>query len=140
MWPATLPPNLKSKAEGKIFGRLQSQLDAEWTVLHSLGLTGHVRKPWAEIDFVVIGPLGLFCLEVKGGRIRRDVGQWIFTDGDGRDHLRNEGPFEQVGGASAALHKHLAAHGRRDVAVHYAVVTPDVRFHIHGPEIGRAHV
>jgi hypothetical protein len=43
----------------------------DWAVLHSVGLTGHDCKPWAEIDFVLIGPPGIFCLEVKGGRVSR---------------------------------------------------------------------
>ena len=97
-----------SDAERSIFGRLKEELpNDEWCVLHSLGLTGHQRKPWAEVDFVLIGPPGIFCLEVKGGAIARSGRIWTTTTRAGRTEELKESPFSQVGSAAAALHKFL---------------------------------
>src|SRR5438105_1281638 len=109
MIPQTVRRGTSSDAERKLFRVIRDDLSDEWTVLHSLGLAGHERKPWAEVDFVLIGPPGVYCLEVKGGRIRREAGRWFFTDRAGRTTEKGEGPFEQVGGASAALAGHLFA-------------------------------
>jgi hypothetical protein len=137
MWPRHIRADTASTAERRLFDVLYRELGEDWTVLHSLGLTSHVRKPWAEIDFVLIGPPGVYCIEVKGGRIRREVGEWIFTDRTGADHRKAEGPFEQVGPAAAALRRYLVTRNPhlRDVTVGYAIATPDVEFRIEGPDI-----
>ena len=46
-----------SEAERRIFEHLKSETPDSWIALHSLGLTRHRRKPWAEADFVVDGAL-----------------------------------------------------------------------------------
>src|SRR5262245_11766246 len=103
MLPQTVRRDTASDAERKLFRIIRDDLSDDWTALHSLGLAGHERKPWAEIDFVLVGPDGVYSLEVKGGRISREAGKWSFTDRTGRTTVKDEGPFEQVGGASAAL-------------------------------------
>ena len=83
---------------------IREDLGADWTALHSVGVANHPKKPWAELDFVLIGPGGVFCLEVKGGRVaRRDDGRWEFTN-RGDVSVKTEGPWDQVGSASAALY------------------------------------
>lgn len=64
MLPPRVPPDLPSRAEARLFQMIRDGLGSEWTALHSLGLAGHDRKPWTEADFVLIGPAGVFCLEV----------------------------------------------------------------------------
>ena len=48
-----LPPQVFDKtvsgAERRLFAKIKNELDDRWIVLHSLGLIGHPRKPWAEI-------------------------------------------------------------------------------------------
>jgi len=137
MYPPEVGPVTRSNAEKRIFGRLKDGLTNEWLVLHSLGLAGHVRKPWAEIDFVLIGPPGVFCLEVKGGRIAREDGAWLFTDKDDKTTAKPEGPFAQVGSAEAALAHYLfeKAPWMYQSIIGYGVVTPDIRFGVTGPDI-----
>jgi Nuclease-related domain/UvrD-like helicase C-terminal domain len=141
MIPATVSPETKSNAERSLFLILQNDLPGTWTVLHSLGIASHHRKPWAEIDFVLIGPMGVFCLEVKGGRIRRDAGAWIFINARGEESRKLESPFDQVGGAAAALYNFL-----RDSSVRYAgmvaqgVLFPDIVFRLDGPDIDQSIV
>lgn len=137
MYPAHAPDDTKSRAEKKLFEILRADLGEEWAVLHSLGLAIHERKPWAEIDFVLVGPPGVFCLEVKGGRVARRDGRWHFTNGAGETTIKDEGPFEQVAGAAAALTHHL--HERlpelRSAAIGFGVATPDIAFDADGPDI-----
>ena len=109
MCPAVVSEHTKSPAEVDVFGIVARELSEEWTALHSLGIAVHPRKPWAEADFVLVGPPGVFVLEVKGQHVRRENGKWIFTSGGGRDsEPKAEGPFDQAGGASAALFKYLS--------------------------------
>jgi hypothetical protein len=137
MIPSTPPDQVKSKAENKLFMKIRDDLNNSWTALHSLGLGNHRFKPWAEIDFVLVGPLGVFCIEVKGGRVGRKDGEWSFQDGKENIHRKREGPFEQAGGASAALFKFLRER-LPDVqasVVGFGVATPDIIFQIDAPDV-----
>lgn len=137
MFPPEPRDDTESNAEREVFRRIRAQVPNDWIALHSLGL-GHQRdKPWTEIDFVLIGPPGVVCLEVKGGRIRREEGRWQFIDKNGRVTVKGQGPFEQVGSASAALRAYLAKRLPRlsGTAVGYGVATPDIDFSVVGPDI-----
>jgi ATP:corrinoid adenosyltransferase len=138
MYPPFVSPNTTSDAERKMFIAIKEQLpDEDWIGLHSLGLTGHGVKPWAEVDFVLIGPSGVFGLEVKGGQVSRREGMWLFTNRHNRTFSKKEGPFDQVGTATSVLRKHLyerLPHFRPSL-VGYGVVTPDVPFEDRGPDV-----
>lgn len=137
MIPGEPRANTASSAERKIFGLIQRDLGNDWTAFHSVGIANHRRKPWAELDFVLVGPPGVFCLEVKGGRIARKNGQYHYTDRNGNTVVKDQGPFEQVAPAAAALRNYLVSKlpAVRDVAVAYGVVTPDIPFDLTGPDI-----
>jgi hypothetical protein len=146
MIPAMPAEHIESAAEKELFVRMANELSDEWIVLHSLGLAIHDRKPWAEIDFVLIGPPGVFCLEVKGGLVSREEGVWYTTPLHGRESgvkkRLSESPFEQVGSASAALYRHLEKR-LPDFArsiVGYGVAVPDCEWTITGPDIDRSLV
>ena len=131
-----------SAAELRIFEKLRAETSRDWFVLHSLGLTTHHTKPWAEIDFVLVGPQGVYCLEVKGGRLSRQDGLWCFIDRTGTVHSKKQGPFEQVGGAAAALYAFLVPKVPElaSSVTGYGVVTPDIQFSIEGPDVESAVV
>ena len=137
MLPPYVSDDTQSGAERRLFVDMRDGLGADWTVLHSLGIAEHARKPWAELDFVLIGPPGIFCLEVKGGRVTRQDGVWTFTDRHGHESSKPEGPFEQVGSATPQLFRHLREHepSLAQVLVGYGVVMPDIEFSITGPDI-----
>ena len=99
------PSSGASNAERKVFYALKGSGIADDTVcLHSLGLPNHAYKACCELDFVLIGPDGLFALEVKGGGVSRNAkGEWIMTDRSGQEHRHREGPFRQVQGNLFAL-------------------------------------
>jgi hypothetical protein len=137
MFPAKFPDEWKSEAEHDVFEMLRDDLSHEWICLHSVGLAKHERKVWAEIDFVVIGPPGVFCLEVKGGFVGREAGVWIFRNRHGRENRKREGPFEQVGSAAGALKAFFKANSRAvlNSVVGYGVVMPDVLCTMRGPDV-----
>lgn len=118
---------------------LRDGLPDTWTILHSLGVMGHRAKAWAEIDFVLVGPAGIFCVEVKGGRVSRQDGVWTFTDRFGHVNTKREGPFEQVGTATAVLRRTLTARFPwvRDSLLGYGVALPDVRFEAVGVDLDK---
>ena len=93
MVPPIVSDATQSNAEIRLFGKIRDELSDDWIVLHSLGLAGHARKPWAEIDFVLIGPPGVFCLEVKGGRVARRDGMWEFTNRHGETTRKRGGLY-----------------------------------------------
>ena len=138
MYPPFVDAKTKSEAERVLFKTIRDELpDKEWIGLHSLGIANHQGKPWAEMDFVLIGPTGVYGLEVKGGRISRADGEWIFTNRHGASNTKREGPFEQVGVATSVLRKHLYERlpNSRACLVGYGVATPDVPFDVRGPDV-----
>ena len=82
MIPSVISPEVKSNAERKIFEWFKNAPGTDkWIVLHSLGIATHNKVIYGETDFLVLAPqLGLFALEVKGGRVRRENGVWYFTN------------------------------------------------------------
>lgn len=103
--------------------------------MHSVDLGTHERKPWSEIDFVVVAGAGVFCLEVKGGRVTVHDGRWTTNE-----NPLGESPFAQAGGAAAALYRDLAPRfpSVRKAVVGWGVLLPDVTFDHEGPGIVRA--
>jgi hypothetical protein len=146
MLPSAVRDGTSSSAEHTMFANIRDELSSDWTVLHSLGLTTHGRKPWAEIDFVLIGPLGVICLEVKGGLVSRRNGIWYTTPQRGphagQPRPLKESPFEQVGPASAQLHRFLLQRYPKaaKAITGYAVAAPDVEWTVRGPDIDLALV
>lgn len=98
MIPSVISPEIKSNAERKIFEWFQSAPGTDkWIVLHSLGITTHNKVIYGETDFLVLAPqLGIFALEVKGGRVKRENGIWYFTNRYGKTNSKVRGPFEQA--------------------------------------------
>lgn len=127
-----------SNAELRIFNLLaQEDRLKSYTCYHSLGLWNHSYKNEAEIDFVLLGPNGLFVLEVKGGRVRRDDGIWKFIDRYGRITHKSESPFYQAKTAMYALKDDLSRQFGSIInkyIVGYAVIFPDVEFNESSPE------
>lgn len=132
-----LPPRGVSAGEAEMFRLIRQADDAsDWVCLHSLGLARHERKEYAEADFVLINPDGVFCIEVKGGEVRRHGGQWEIG-WPGKTYMSGEGPFKQAQGARWALRKHLEAklpHLKGGLLVGWGVAFPDIIFDQSDPE------
>ncbi len=102
-----IPDDKVSNAEKKVFKWLSQYKDDSVIVLHSLFLPDHNYKQIGEIDFVLICREGILCIEVKGGRVSRENGCWIFQDRYGDKNTKSEGPFKQAQGNALSLQKKL---------------------------------
>lgn len=137
MIPSYINPDVKSNAERKIFALLSNPDElTEFTCLHSLGLSRHLQKRQGEIDFVLVGKGLIFCLEVKGGRVSRKDGIWVFEDRYGQENKKVEGPFEQASSGMYSLKSDLESklgqnHG---YIFGYGVLFPDIEFKEVSPE------
>lgn len=98
MIPASMSPDIKSNAEKHIFEWFKNDPNTEgWIVLHSLGIATHQRVIHGEMDFLVLAPgLGMFALEVKGGRVKRKLGKWHFINKYGNIDEKVRSPFDQA--------------------------------------------
>lgn len=139
MIPPYISEEVQSKGERKIFDLFDKDSKTEdWVVLHSLGLSRHVRRLYGEIDFVVLAPkLGIFCLEVKSGYVFRLEGIWHFTDRTGATASKPYGPFEQARDAMFSLKKAIEDKFGRESHLNnlvygYGVMFPDVSFPAEG--------
>ena len=63
------------------FDMIKDQLSNEWIGLHSIEMSEHIKHSWGQTDFVLIGPPGIFVIEVKGGGVIKFDSQkkgWIY--------------------------------------------------------------
>ena len=136
MIPTELSPEVKSDAEKHIFNWLKDDPKTkDWIVLHSLGIVNHKKVIFGEADFVVLVPrMGMYVLEVKGGRVKRTDGEWLFTDRYGNVSSKKTGPFDQARNAGYAIaeiiekradssHSHL-----KNLFWGYGVMFPDIEY------------
>ncbi|OGC59947.1 hypothetical protein A3A70_02890 [candidate division WWE3 bacterium RIFCSPLOWO2_01_FULL_42_11] len=137
MIPPFINPDVKSGAERRIFELLRDSEElSSYTCLHSFGLSRHSRKRQGEVDFVLVGNGSIICFEVKGGRVTRKDGIWLFKDRYGQENKKTEGPFAQVSTAMFSLKNDLEArlgknHG---YLFGYGVIFPDIEFSTESPE------
>jgi len=121
-----VPAHDSSQAEIWLFRKLQG-LSEKYCVLHSLGSMRHDHKSWSEIDFTIVGPEGVYFVEVKGGTVGREKGKWTVKRKDGRVENLGRGPFFQAGGAEASTRRFLQDRlpWLKNVVIGYWVITPD---------------
>lgn len=140
MIPSQVSPGTRSQAERKLFGFLQLlDLPDSWACLHSVDLPDHAYKICGELDFVIVGPRGLYVLEVKGGGVScDDNGIWRFTNRGGEVARKSEGPFQQARSGMYALRERLLQElPQREldsVVMGYGVVFPDCDFDMRSVE------
>lgn len=95
------------RSERIVFQKLGNDLPEDWVVLHSLGLPGHETKVWGEADIVVLSTMGLFALEVKGGKVACTNGIWHFGEPGKKGYTKHEDPWSQAKGTMFAIKKKL---------------------------------
>ncbi len=131
----TVVHEFKSNAERKVFEMLEAtDLGPNAFALHSLNLTKHEYKRWAELDFVVVWEDGIYALEIKGGRVSCSDGIWLFTNRFDETARKSEGPFEQAKTGHEALRELLEKHSDRPALGSFCwgwgVVFPDIEFDV----------
>ena len=147
MIPPYISPDINSNAEKRVFEWFrQCEGTEEWIVLHSLGVSKHIDLIYGEIDFLVLAPeTGVFVLEVKGGRVKRQEGIWYFTDKYGNTTKKTKGPFEQASTAMFSIIDALKKKYGRESNVSrliygYGVMFPDIIFDDDGIDINKWQV
>lgn len=138
MIPSVISPDVKSTAERRIFEWFKNAPDTDdWIILHSLGIVAHSHVVFGETDFLVLAPgLGLYALEVKGGRVKCEDGIWTFMDKYGNSNSRPRGPFDQAKEGAYSIIKCLSsrideAHKYlKNVFFSYGVMFPDISFSV----------
>lgn len=136
MIPEYISPDTKSSAERKIFKWFKEAPRTEdWIVLHSLGIAKHETVIEGEVDFLVLVPgKGIFAIEVKGGRVKRENGIWFFEDRYGKIHQKTRGPFEQAKEGIHSIMDSLESkidnsHARvKNLFYGYGVMFPDIEY------------
>jgi len=101
MYPTSLPDDVASAAERRLFRLFQAQLPDDFVVLHSVKWLVRERRfdRDGEADFLIVHPdLGILVLEVKGGGVRVDdqSGTWSTVDRHGEEHVLKRSPFDQA--------------------------------------------
>ena len=132
------PYETNSKAEYRVFDKLCESFvnDPKYLAFHSLNLTKHKTKKFGEADFVIVCEYGVFVLEVKGGRIGAENGEW-YTINRHDEKFRIQDPFKQAEGALHAIKdeiqgSHLFSH--LNLPIGYGVIFPDVEWRQQGSE------
>ncbi|BHH85831.1 nuclease-related domain-containing DEAD/DEAH box helicase [Desulforhopalus sp. 52FAK] len=133
-----------SSAESKVFYRIRNCFvsDNSHTAFHSLNLTRHESKRFGEADFVLVNSFGLFVLEVKGGRVNYQDGQWITVNREDQICYIQD-PFKQASGAMHGIAKAVGESGdigETRLAIGYGVVFPDVEWNSNSSEWDRATI
>jgi hypothetical protein len=131
--PPYLSEQCQSNAERKVFKAFKNiELASKSYLFHSVNLPEHQYKQWGEIDFLLISTNGIMVFEVKGGRISRKDGVWIFTDRYGKNHRKTEGPNDQAKTAMFALKKKLSKEFPKidfsKIPVGWAMIFPDIDY------------
>lgn len=141
MIPSVISPEVKSNAERKIFEWFRDDPTTDgWVVLHSLGIANHRTVLYGELDFFVIAPkLGVFALEVKGGRVSCNDGIWSFTNKYGKTTTKSRGPFAQANEGMFSLidavkQKYGPHHRLSNLLYGTGVMFPDIEFQVSGTE------
>jgi hypothetical protein len=133
--PSTFPYESDSSvwAEKTFFEACRDRLTDEWLVLYSQRTVGRrpslgQRQGSGEVDFILLNKIfGIVVVEVKGGQIDIDEGQWFSSNTKGRFQIKN--PFVQAEEGSQTILETL----KRDLpnfrftnCIHHCVVFPAV--------------
>ena len=134
MIPSQLPEDTKSYGEREFYRCLAEMPNTDdWVVLHSIHLARVNRKPQSEADFVVLIPDGgIFVVEVKGGEISFEDGEWWTTSRNGDSNKIH--PVNQATECMNALYDFIAkesraSEGSKKCIWGWCVAFPDSDFH-----------
>lgn len=136
MLPSRLPAKA-TRGEADLFRLIRDAAGSDdYVCLHSLGIARHERKDYAEADFVIVGPAGVFSLEAKGGEVHRTNGIWRIG-WPGSSYESVEGPFAQSEKTRYPLRRHIELHTRLrpgDFLIGWGVAFPHITFNEKAPD------
>lgn len=102
------------EAERRIVEIAQQTLDSDWTLFRNVALPTQ-RKRKADIDIVLVGPPGIWVLEVKclNGEYRNTGEQWEYRAGNTWKVMEKRNPTRQARNNAVHLAGFLRADGIR---------------------------
>lgn len=119
--------NPRLNGERQVFNMLRNS-KYEGIALHSLWQKNQKHKLMGEVDFLLITPKGLLCIEVKGGyNIYRKDGIWYSVDRNDSEH-KIKNPFKQAQECMYALKNQLKDTKFKNALVGMAVAFPECYF------------
>ena len=100
MYPKSIDEYVPTESERQVYYALKTQLPDSFEVFYSVSwteLVKGVKLIKSEADFIVLDPdQGFLCLEVKGGAVRIQDGEWYVSDSFyGERHLKIS-PYKQA--------------------------------------------
>lgn len=139
MIPPYISDDVNSSGEKQLFELFKNDPDTtDWIILHSLGLSRHIKRLYGEIDFLVMVPRkGIFCLEIKSGRISRKDGIWFYTDKFGETKSDKRGPFMQAQEGMFSIQNRINekfGEKHKNLLYGYGVMFPHIIFECDGPD------
>lgn len=96
VYPKIINENTVSAAERLVYEYIKLADMPGYMAFHSLLLPRHPKKYMGETDFLILSKKGILILEVKGGLIEVNRGQWSVTTEGGVTCKLNESPFAQA--------------------------------------------
>lgn len=115
------------------------ELDGAFAI-HSVNLPEHEYKRWGEIDFLVVSPLGLSAIEVKGGTVEFVDRVWRYSNGRGQSIESTESPAAQSQSATRALERQISKQLGLDVGCSWGVAFPLTDFRRNLAELPRVRL
>ena len=145
MIPSAPTSDTKSAAEKRIFEKLKLLPGFDdWICLHSLRLSKSDYSTCGEIDFLLIGPAGVFICEVKGGGVSYDGKSWTHQNRYGQVNSNDRGPMKQAEQAMFSLKGNLdgspVSSLTRGLLFGWFVIFSDIDFDIRSEEWNGADV
>jgi len=107
------PHDRQRRAEQQFYDACREQLDEKWTVVYQVFYHGEIagKNEDSDADFLMLHPkMGIFCVEVKGGKeVGLKNGKW-FTIPHGTDKPKflSKSPFKQAHSAKRNLNDWLS--------------------------------
>ena len=106
---------------------------------YSLLQKNRIKKLIGEVDFLYVSKRGFLCIEVKGGLVGREDGNWFSIDKAGKKHDIQD-PFKQaIEGQNALKDYYEDVYGKNSKETKflfgYAVIFPECDFSVKGNNI-----
>ena len=114
-------PTFESKAEEIFFKALKDFNGLnDWHAMYDVRIQKHKHKRIGQTDFILIGPLGVFIIEVKGGSHHEwDPNKPLYSWGDPNhpdEYMTSkESPLEQAAGNAQSLLNFLYENLNKDI-------------------------
>ncbi|MFZ2865107.1 MAG: NERD domain-containing protein [Ignavibacteriaceae bacterium] len=125
MIPSEYSDMNKSEAEKHLYYKLSESFGEDWTIFHSYSIEGRNKSNKiidVEIDFLLINKeLGILVLEVKGGQIKCEAGNWYQNSQPMKD------PYKQALNNKYAIKNYLKKYFNAEppFAIGHSVCFPD---------------